>query len=103
MQRKMPLPRGWTRRVRSSVLHILTLSHGAVPASALSKAKTMWAGRAQGSGLRIIAQLTLYRSLAWAVMALMSMPRSRAGATRVVTTPWWSRFGRSSHPFTPRA
>ena len=57
MHPKLPLPRGWKRRVRSSVLHILTLSHGAVPASALSKAKTMRAGRAQGSGLRINAQL----------------------------------------------
>ena len=27
MHRKMPLPRGWKRRVRSSVLHILALSH----------------------------------------------------------------------------
>ncbi len=27
MQRKMPLPRGWKRRVRSSVLHVLTLGH----------------------------------------------------------------------------
>ncbi len=33
MRRKVPLPRGWTRSVRSSVLHILTLSHGAVPAA----------------------------------------------------------------------
>ena len=27
MHRKIPLPRGWKRRVRSSVLHILALSH----------------------------------------------------------------------------
>ena len=27
MARKLPLPRGWKRRVRSSVLHILALSH----------------------------------------------------------------------------
>ncbi len=27
MAPKLPLPRGWKRRVRSSVLHILALSH----------------------------------------------------------------------------
>ncbi len=27
MPPKLPLPRGWKRRVRSSVLHILALSH----------------------------------------------------------------------------
>ncbi len=27
MNHKIPLPRGWKRRVRSSVLHILALSH----------------------------------------------------------------------------
>ncbi len=27
MHHKIPLPRGWKRRVRSSVLHILALSH----------------------------------------------------------------------------
>ncbi len=27
MHRKIPLPRGWKRRVRSWVLHILALSH----------------------------------------------------------------------------
>ena len=27
MDRKIPLPRGWKRRVRSSVLHIPALSH----------------------------------------------------------------------------
>ena len=32
MHRKMLLPRGWKRRVRSSVLHILALSHYAFTA-----------------------------------------------------------------------
>ena len=27
MSRNLPLPRGWNRRVRSSILHILALSH----------------------------------------------------------------------------
>ena len=27
MHHKIPLPRGWKRRVRSSVLHILALGH----------------------------------------------------------------------------
>ncbi len=27
MPRKLPLPRGWNRRVKSSILHILALSH----------------------------------------------------------------------------
>ncbi len=29
MHRKIPLPRGWKRRVRSSVLHILAVGHHA--------------------------------------------------------------------------
>ncbi len=27
MARKLPLPRGWKRRVKSSVVHVLALSH----------------------------------------------------------------------------
>ena len=27
MARNLPLPRGWKRRVKSSILHILALSH----------------------------------------------------------------------------
>ena len=27
MARKLPLPRGWKRRVKSSIVHILALSH----------------------------------------------------------------------------
>ncbi len=41
MAPKLPLPRGWKRRVRSSVLHILALSHYTLTAllakAALSK------------------------------------------------------------------
>ncbi len=32
MSPKLPLPRGWKRRVRSSVLHILTLGRYSLPA-----------------------------------------------------------------------
>ena len=32
MPPKLPLPRGWKRRVRSSVLHMLVLSHYPQPA-----------------------------------------------------------------------
>ncbi len=27
MPRQIPLPRGWNRRVKSSILHVLALSH----------------------------------------------------------------------------
>ena len=27
MNRKIPLPRGWNRRAKSAILHILALSH----------------------------------------------------------------------------
>ena len=32
MDRKIPLPRGWNRRVKSAILHILALSHYAFTA-----------------------------------------------------------------------
>ena len=34
MSPKLPLPRGWKRRVRSAVLHILALGHYSLPAPA---------------------------------------------------------------------
>ncbi len=59
MHRKMPLPRGWKRRVRSALVHILALSHYTFPAllakAALSKNRQIrlpWASMAASPSSR---------------------------------------------------
>ena len=46
MHRKIPLPRGWSRRAKSAILHILALSHYTftvlLARAALSRNRQVW-------------------------------------------------------------
>ncbi len=55
MPPKLPLPRGWKRRIRSSVLHILALSHYSFTVLAIllrTTAGNAVAERPQSAGIR---------------------------------------------------
>ncbi len=51
MPPKLPLPRGWKHRVRSSVFHILALSHYTVELTPIEIRRERWTPMwTQGSG-----------------------------------------------------
>ncbi len=90
MPPKLPLPRGWKRRVRSSVLHILALSHytfTAMPARAANQRNRR--ARLQAEIERLSYEIALLQE---ELRIKDGRPLRRKSTARVDHRPQVSRF-----------